>query len=58
MKVNKIHPDEAYKEKLDYILSLTMTERLIRHKLLIDKLYEGKPRMSSFDGCVVRKIKP
>lgn len=58
MKVKKIYPDQAYLEKLDYILSLTPQERLMRHKLLIDKLYEGKPRMKNYEGCVVTKRKP
>lgn len=58
MKGKKIHPDQAYLEKLDYILSLTLQERLMRHKVLIDKLYEGKPRMKNYEGCVVKKIKP
>ena len=58
MIVKKLHPDVAYIDKLKYILSLSMEERLQRHQLLINKIYEGKPRLKSLEGCVVKKIKP
>lgn len=42
MKVRRIHPNEQEKETLDYLLSLTYEERLLRHKALLEKIYADK----------------
>ena len=55
MKVRRIHPDQQQVEMLDYILTLTHEERLLRHKALLEKIYAGKINTTKLEGMKVTK---
>lgn len=53
MKVRRLHPDQQQEETLNYILSLSHEERLVRHKALLEKIYSGKINITKLEGLKV-----
>jgi hypothetical protein len=53
MKVRRIHPDQQQEETLNYILSLSHEERLMRHKAMLEKIYAGKINTTNLEGLKV-----